>query len=207
METTEASSLNDVHVSKLIQTLGINRNTFYYHFDNKHDVAMYVFRVDLAEQLRACVQPEHLLEVPVSKKRKAESLPFYMHYEIGARLLDHSTFLKSLVRCVMGRPLFYRKIFSPSVPEIRTGFFNLYRNAIEDDIRFTLGERYMPEETFDFLLHMHLNTIYETPLYHLANTQASDKLLDDSNNPFWNYPYETLAAEIQNHSIMRPRHH
>ena len=179
MKTTEASSLNDVHVSKLIQTLGINRNTFYYHFDSKHDVAMYVFRVDLAKQLRTCVQPEHLLETPVSKKRKAESLPFYMHYEIGAR---------------------------PSVSEIRTGFFNLYRNAIEDDIRFTLGERYMPEETFDFLLHMHLNTIYETPLYHLANTQASDKLLDDSNNPFWNYPYETLAAEIQNHSIMRPRH-
>lgn len=48
---TEASSLSGIHISKLVKELGINRNTFYYHFDSKLDVAMYVFRVDLAREL------------------------------------------------------------------------------------------------------------------------------------------------------------
>lgn len=205
IKTTEASSLASVHISKLIKALDINRNTFYYHFDSKHDVAMYVFRTDLANQLRLRVDHDHLLEAPVSRKPRSGNLPFYMHYEIGARLLDHSDFYKALVECVMSRPDFYRKIFSPNEPEIKAAIFDLYRNAIGNDILFTLGERYMPQETFDFLLFMQLNTVYEVPLYHLSNPKASQSLLDDELNPFWNYPHEMLTFELQDHPIRRPR--
>lgn len=103
IKTTEASSLNNVHVSKLVKELKINRNTFYYHFDSKFDVAIYVFRTDLAKALVERVPRDYLIETELPLKPKPKSLPYYMHHEIGARLLDHSEFFKSLVHCVTRR--------------------------------------------------------------------------------------------------------
>lgn len=205
IETTEASSLSNVHVSKLVKELNINRNTFYYHFDNKLDVAMYVFRIDLARELSERIPPNQLLETPVPIKLKAELLPYYMHHEIGARLLDHSEFYKALVYCVTSRPLFYRKLFTVNESEIKIRIFELFRSAVEDDVRFVLGGRYMPRETFDFLVSQQLESLYQIPCYHLANPSASKVLLDDSLNPFWNQPNEALVAELQKYPIRKPR--
>lgn len=205
IKTTEASSLNSVHVSKLVKELGINRNTFYYHFDSKFDVAMCVFRLDLADALSKQIPQNHLLEAPLPLKPKPESLPYYMHREIGARLLDHSDFFKSLVHCVTSRPQFYRKLFSVNEHEIKVRIFELFRPAIENDVRFVLGGRFMPRDTFDFLVSQQLETLYLIPCYHLANPSASRNLLDDTLNPFWNYPYETLMTELQQHPIRKPR--
>ena len=187
---TEASSLSGIHISKLVKELGINRNTFYYHFDSKLDVAMYVFRVDLARELEAA---------------KPELLPYYMHHEIGARLLDHAKFYKSLVRCVKTRPAFYRKLFTAKEPEIKIRVFELFRPAIESDVRFVLGGRYMPRETFDFIVSQQLESLYQMPCYHLANPSASEILLDDALNPFWNQANETLMTELQKYPIRKPR--
>lgn len=205
IETTEASSLSSVHVSKLVKELGINRNTFYYHFDGKYDVAMYVLRHDLAKMLRKNVPESYLLESPVLLKPKSEKLPYYMHREIGARLLDHGAFFKSLVYCVQERSHFYRKLFSPSEQEFKIKVFELFRPAIEEDLRFVLGGRYMPPDTFDYLIAQQLESLYQIPCYHLANPTASKNLLDDSLNPFWNYQSETLMMELQQHPIRKPR--
>lgn len=205
IETTESSSLGNVHVSKLVKELEINRNTFYYHFDSKLDVAIYVFRTDLAKVLTARVPQDYLIETELPLKPRPKSLPYYMHREIGARLLDHSEFFKSLVHCVTSRPQFYRKLFTMNEPEIKTRVFELFRPAIENDVRFVLGGRYMPRETFDFLVSQQLESLYQLPCYHLANPSSSQNLLDDSLNPFWNYSHETLMTELQNHPIKKPR--
>lgn len=205
IKTTESSSLSNVHVSKLVKELKINRNTFYYHFDSKLDVAIYVFRTDLAEALVERVPRDYLIETELPLKPKPKSLPYYMHREIGARLLDHSEFFKSLVHCVTRRPQFYRKLFTTNEPEIKTRVFELFRPAIENDVRFVLGGRYMPRETFDFLVSQQLESLYQLPCYHLANPSSSQNLLDDSLNPFWNYSHETLMTELQNHPIKKPR--
>lgn len=202
---TEASSLDGVHISKLVKELGINRNTFYYHFDSKLDVAVYVFRTDLAKVLTERVPQDYLIETELPLKPRPKSLPYYMHREIGARLLDHSEFFKSLVHCVTSRPQFYRKLFTMNEPEIKTRVFELFRPAIENDVRFVLGGRYMPRETFDFLVSQQLESLYQLPCYHLANPSSSQNLLDDSLNPFWNYSHETLMTELQNHPIKKPR--
>lgn len=205
IETTESSSLGNVHVSKLVKELEINRNTFYYHFDSKLDVAIYIFRTDLAKVLTARVPQDYLIETELPLKPRPKSLPYYMHREIGARLLDHSEFFKSLVHCVTSRPQFYRKLFTMNEPEIKTRVFELFRPAIENDVRFVLGGRYMPRETFDFLVSQQLESLYQLPCYHLANPSSSQNLLDDSLNPFWNYSHETLMTELQNHPIKKPR--
>lgn len=192
-------------MAKLIKQLGINRNTFYYYFKSKYDVAMYVFLNDLARQLRAHVPEDELVYLPKTLEEDRELLPYYMRREIGAHALDIAPFFKALVHAVMGRQGFYDKIFNDKEPEFRAMLDDLYRPAIEDDLRFVLGGRYMPPETFAFLTSTYLANVYLTPSYHLANPSQSEALLDERVNPFWNMPYESLAPALQKHPINRQR--
>lgn len=197
--------LSQVTVKAIVEDCGINRNTFYYHFEGKYDVAMYVFRHDLADELTANVPADRLLEAPLSSEGSPEMLPYYVHFETGARSLDLSDFFKSLVRCVMRRPSFYDKLFNNKEPEFKARINTLYRPAVEDDFKFVLDGRYMPKETFDYLVSRYLDDISFIPSYHLANSAASAQLLDERINPFWNLPYEILPPELQKHPINRLR--
>ena len=137
--TVEAKSLRAVQVSRLIEELGINRNTFYYHFPSKYDVALYVFRTDLAQRLVEEFHDYELVYAPLSKSSDSESLPFYVHREIGARTLDFGDFFKALVRCVLARESFYRKLFDQRESEFRSLVFELYQQAVASDLEFMLG--------------------------------------------------------------------
>ena len=46
------TSLSRVRIADLIDELGINRNTYYYHFSSKLETALWVFRCALDEKLR-----------------------------------------------------------------------------------------------------------------------------------------------------------
>ena len=198
-------SLRTVRVATLIDKLTLNRNTFYYHFANKYEVGLYKFRVDLAHKLLRRFDERDLISAPISATASAETLPYYAHVEIGARTLDFSGFYRALVECVLEDEPFYRKVFTIGEPEFETLFTELYRPAIEADIRFILGGRYLPAPTFDFMATMlagHLSSILRYALAHPGNT---DDLLDDRVNPFWNLPYEALSHGFQMHPVNRLR--
>ena len=46
-DAVRKTSLSRVRIADLIEQLGINRNTYYYHFSSKHETALWVFRCDL----------------------------------------------------------------------------------------------------------------------------------------------------------------
>lgn len=201
----EAGSLRSVQVAKLIKELDINRNTFYYHFPSKYDVALYVFRKDLAEELVRSFPEDDLLFAPIEDDPNAEVLPYYVHREIGARTLDFGDFFKALVRSVLTRPSFYGKLFERRESEFRSLVCELYRPAVKRDLEFVLGGRYLPQSTFDWFCHRYTHLVYETAEYYLKHTRDAEAMLDDSVNPFWNMPYEALVYELQMHSVPRPR--
>lgn len=58
MRTTPFAKLR---VSDLIKELGLNRNTFYYHFSGKGDLALFAFREDLDRRLRTIAPERELL--------------------------------------------------------------------------------------------------------------------------------------------------
>ena len=204
-DMVKGDSLRKVRVAALIEKLDINRNTFYYHFANKYEVALYKFRTDLAQVLVRRFDERELLYAPTSDDPSAEKLPFYTHVEIGAHTLDFSGFYRALVLCVRTDEAFYRKVFTPNEPEFNTLFLELYAPAIRADIRFILGGRYLPDATFDFmstLLTEHLTNILR---YALSHPKELDDLLDDRVNPFWNLSYEALAHGFQTHPVNRLR--
>ena len=199
------SSLRKVRVALLIDDLGINRNTFYYHFANKYEVALYKYRIDIAEKLFERFSESELLYALVSQDPSAEKLPYYTHIEIGAHTLDFSDFYRALIACVRCDEAFYRKVFTAGEPEFLTLFAELYSPAVEADIRFALGGRYLPEATFNFmssLLTEHLTNVLQ---YVLSHASEVDDLLDDRMNPFWNLPYEALTYGLQTHPVNRLR--
>ena len=201
----EADSLRSVQIAKLIKELGINRNTFYYHFPSKYDVALFVFRTDLAQALAEAFPEGELVFSPLDDNPASEQLPFYVHREIGARTLDFGEFFKTLVRCVLARPQFYGKLFERRESEFRSLVYELYRPAVSGDLRFVLGGRYLPPSTFEFFCHKYTNLVYETAEYYLKHTRDAEAMLNDSVNPFWNMPYESLVYSLQMHAIRRPR--
>ncbi len=202
--TVEAASPRAVQVAKLIKELGINRNTFYYHFPSKYDVALYVFRCDLAPELVSAFPESELVSVPIGNGDDTP-LPFYVHREIGARTLDFGEFFKCLVRCVMKRPQFYGKLFDASDTEFRALVDGLSRPAVADDLHFALGGRYLPQCTFELFLHRYTAIIYDTATYFLKHSLEVADMLDDAVNPFWNMPHESLVHELQLHTVARPR--
>ena len=201
----ENGSLRAVQVAKLIKALGINRNTFYYHFPSKYDVALYVFRRDLALELKRSFPENELVAAPLDDDPESEALPFYVHREIGAHTLDFGDFFKALVRCVLMRPAFYGKLFESREFEFQSLVCELYRPAVKKDLEFVLGGRYLPPSTFDWFCHKYTCLVYETAEYYLKHSRDAEAMLDDSVNPFWNMPYEALVYELQMHSIPRPR--
>lgn len=204
--TAERESMRAVHVAKLIKELGINRNTFYYYFGSKYDVALYVFRQDLARTLYAEIPEDEVICLSVAPgKPDDEELPYYMRREIGAHSLDLGDFYKALVHCVMGRRDFYTRLFDPREAEFKVLVDDLYRPVVRDDLRYILGGRYMPDETFDYLTAIYLGKVYLTAQYHLMHSSQSEALLDDRVDPFWNMPYEALVTSLQRHPINRIR--
>ena len=201
----EAGSLRSVQVAKLIKGLGVNRNTFYYHFPSKYDVALYVFRTDLADVLSGAFPETELVCAPVDGNPGSEQLPFYVHREIGARTLDFGDFFKALVSCVLGRAQFYGKLFDRRESEFRALVHELYRPAVESDLRFVLGGRYLPTSTFDYFCHSYTRLVYDTAEYYLRHTRDAQAMLSDAVNPFWNMPYEALTYCLQMHTVRRPR--
>ena len=201
----ESESLRSVQVAKLIKELKINRNTFYYHFPSKYDVAFYVFRQDLAGELAQTFPKSELLYAPIGTGFEEENLPFYVHREIGARTLDFGDFFKALVRCVLARPSFYGKVFERRESEFRSFVYQLYRPAVEKDLDFELGGRYLPPSTLEWFRDMYTHLIYDTAEYFLKHSRDAKSMLDDAINPFWNMPYEALVHELQVHPVNRMR--
>ena len=204
-DMVRSDSLRKVRVATLIDKLGINRNTFYYHFANKYEVALYKFRVDLAFVLASRIDERDLISAPINATAQTEMLPYYTHVEIGARTLDFSAFYRALVECVLKDEPFYHKVFTVGEPEFETLFSELYRPAIEADIRFILGGRYLPAPTFDFMATMLVGHLSSILRYALAHPGDTDNLLDDRVNPFWNMPYEALTHGFQMHPVNRLR--
>lgn len=196
------SSLSQARIADLIGDLGINRNTFYYHFNSKYDIALWILRVHLAQELRRSLPEKHLVCNPTQDELR-ESLPYYVHIEVGARTLDGAPFFKALALCVLSDSDFYRKLFAPQEIDFRQQVVRLWRPAFYNDIEFILDKRYMPETTKRLLADTCANTMVAAVGYLLANVQDAESLLDETMNPFWNLLHESLHNAIQVHPINR----
>ncbi len=203
IDEVERSSLSQVRIANIIEKLSLNRNTFYYHYSSKFEVALWVLQRNLDEYLRAAFSEHELvLMPPAAKSSSHQPIAYYAHVETGARTLDCSKFLKTFVCCTLNKKQFFRKLFAPQELEFRQCLVNLYVPAIENDILFILDGRYMPDETRHMLALMGSRYLISTVGFCLESSEP-EVLLDDKSNPFWNILHESLYTAIQSHPINR----
>lgn len=203
-ESVRKTSLSQTRVADLISELGVNRNTFYYHFGSKYDVAMWIFRTSLAAKLRHDFPESQLVSASFSSTGAGkDSLPYYVHKETGARTLDTSGYYKALVATVLEDPDFYRKLFTPREHEFIQQVAGTLIPAFKDDIDFILDGRYMPDETKALLADPCAHQAISLVEFFLVNRGSTQTLLDEHMNPFWNIIQESLYTAIQEHPINR----
>ncbi len=203
-ESVRRTSLSQTRIADLITELGINRNTFYYHFGSKYDVAMWIFRTSLAAKLRHDFPESQLVSAPFSTTGAGkEPLPYYVHKETGARTLDASGYYKILVATVLEDPDFYRKLFTPHEFEFIEHVVETLIPAFRDDIDFILDGRYMPDETKQLLSDLSARRTVSLLGFFLSHRGSTQTLLDEHMNPFWNITQESLYNAIQEHPINR----
>lgn len=202
VDAVRETSLSRVRIADLIDELGINRNTYYYHFSSKLETALWVFRCALDEKLRAALPPDQLITAPFSK-RISQSLALYSHVEIGARTLDASLFTRALLECAATDTEFYRKLFTLMEPEFLAAVEQLYYPLVEADVKFILDGRYMPPETLQMVTTLSVRQILSSAEFFLQHPGIQNELLDARMNPFGNALQESLFEIIQAHPINR----
>lgn len=194
--------LSKLRIADLINELNINRNTFYYYFSGKDEIAFYAFRSDLDRRLRA-ILPESELVTVGPEGDPFEGLAYYARTELGARNLDHSAFIHCLMECAVNDRALYRNLFTLYEHSFMNIVRAYWRYAVRTDIDLILDGRYMADEVKDMLVGFASNSIIGAVTWALDNTDKTDIVLDERYNPFENIILESIRNAIQKHPLTR----
>lgn len=94
-EMMASSTLERISVSLITEKCGLNRNTFYYHFQDKYNVLEWIFKTELLPVLEPFMSAEHWVEgVAVLCKQLREEKKFYTN----AMRSEDSRGLRELLR-------------------------------------------------------------------------------------------------------------
>ena len=197
MRTTPFAKLR---VSDLIKELGLNRNTFYYHFSGKGDLALFAFREDLDRRLRT-IAPERELLTQGPGDDPFAGLAFYASVETGAHTLEHGAFVRCLLGCIRDDTLLYRNLLTDRGQELACSLRALWNFALLRDIDFILAGRYMDDRVKTLLAHQEAIGLIGLARYATNHPDVVDALIDDRINPFCNYAMESIHNAIQKHPL------
>ena len=208
---TEGKPPEKISVSDIIARAGKNRKTFYYHFGDKEQLVVWLFRYDLACGLLDKF-PENLLvwEENSSESTLAE-FPFYARKVEDSGRIYNAPFFAALSYSLERRRTYYRRMFSTRGPGTLDFYLHqLFFPVIREDILFLIDrgvdeqaplvrqavrERLTGNAGVDFLAEFYtgafLSRFVERLNYTSARRTARDIL------PFENVVHDSLAALIR----------
>jgi len=154
---------------------GINKNTFYYHFEDKSDLIRSIFRVDLGSILHENFDKKDLV-YPEDQNDKYSELPFYINARNPEACLDCSPFFVCLSDYLLENVAYYSNIFCSEKPDgLKFYFHNLYLGEMRKDILYALGNWHLPEADIDFLAQYFTSASFDFYFSSIPNKQKSYK--------------------------------
>lgn len=190
-------SLSKLRIAELIGNLGINRNTFYYYYGSKLDVAFWIFRWDLSRSLEHELPSGLLVYSDCElKDGSVERLAYWTHVETGARTLDGTKFFHSLVHCLHDNAAYYRKVFNANEEEFIDWLCGLWSAAAKKDIDFVLSGRPMNEPVRNYLARSYASQIIVQAIACLR-PEFGDILEEPEKYAYWNSTVEGIRASIE----------
>lgn len=200
---TEHEAPEKISVSDIVAASGKNRKTFYYHFTDKNNLIAWLFRYDLGVLLRKRFREDQLVfQQDTTGKDPLARHPYYVFVKKGVRSLDHAAFFETFAECLEGRRSYYAKVLADnSRYSLREYLYQLYVPALENDVRFILSNRYLRDESVQFLAEF-----YTDAFLSYLTRQAMDlrkPTIGEGVGPFVNLIHTSLENEIKEQQLRR----
>ena len=201
VELCDEMPLRKVSISDIVERTGKNRKTFYYHFENKDRLIIWIFRYDMGQCLKQHFSESVLLydddpEDPTSR------FPYYITQKSGVRSLDHAEFFQCFAEVLEGRRNFYRQALVDNGPySLRNYLYALYLEAMKRDIDIILSNRYLPKDNIDFLAEFYTCAFL---YYYIRRCDARGvESIGGQAGPFANIIHSSLENEIKEAQMRR----
>ncbi len=136
-ELAEAMPLDRITVNMVVDQLGKHRKTFYYHFSDKSQLVVWLFRYELACKLEKTFESGQLV-YEASDDRYA-AFPYYVRNVDEDGRIYNALFFDAAYSCFERRRAYYRNVLSSLGPgTLEHYLLELYRPALTDDIRYLI---------------------------------------------------------------------
>ncbi len=128
-----------ITVSMVTDAIGKHRKTFYYHFQSKEQLIIWLFRYDLACALEERFPPEKLVYEPPADDSICGDFPFYVRNVQESGRIYNTPFFSMLATVLEKRRSYYRFIFSMRGPGTLDYYLHqLYQPVIREDVEMIL---------------------------------------------------------------------
>ncbi len=149
-ELAETQPIDRITVGMVADRIGKHRKTFYYHFSDKSELVIWLFRYDLAQGITALFDGDELVYEPADAEGSYPQLPFYVRGYRGGGRLYNAPFFDTMSRSLELRRAYYRNVLScRGAGSLEAYLYRLYQPQIIEDIRFLLGKRLEREGLLD----------------------------------------------------------
>ena len=200
-----------ITVNMIAEQAGKHRKTFYYHFGDKEQLVVWLFRYDLACGLLDKFPEDLLVWETGSPESTLATFPFYARKIEDSGRIYNAPFFAALSYSLERRRTYYRRMFSTRgpgtldfylhqlfFPVIREDILFLIDRGVEEQaplVRQAVRERLTGNAGVDFLAEFYtgafLSRFVERLNYTSARRTARDIL------PFENVVHDSLAALIR----------
>lgn len=195
--------LTKISVSDIVSKVGINRKTFYYHFSDKSDLLIWLFRHDMASTLKQCCAEEDL--VYTNTGDELDAFPYYVFIKEGVRSLDGFPFVRALVSTFEGRRNLYTQALADnSAAGLPAYLRELYTPALYRDTEYILSNRFLENDQQYFLAQYQLEALLA---YISLKLSQQEEHIIESFGPFGNIVHASIADAIARHQQQRAANH
>ena len=198
---TETKPPEKISVSDIIVSAQKNRKTFYYHFGDKSQLVIWIFRHDLAKRLKRRFEPAQLV-YETDTNSPCKDLPYYVVVKRGVRSLEGSQFFHELAACLEARRLYSARILALSDQGNLSDYLHhLYIPVIRSDIEFILSNRRLKRESVEFLAESYGGGFVSFMIRRCRDMSIS-RILTGS-EPFSNILHSSIEHEIKEQQFQR----
>ncbi|MEG2934105.1 MAG: hypothetical protein RR842_11030 [Gordonibacter sp.] len=205
-----SAPVDKITVGMVAELTGKHRKTFYYHFTDKREVIVWLFRYDLSCGLMERFDEAELVFEEDAGAGTYPALPFYVrNLQQGGRMYN-APFFDEVSRSLERRRAYYRNVLSHhSQGSLEDYLYRLYQPEIKRDIGLLIECRLEGEDLIDqadelklltggagvdFLAEMFTGTFIQRIVKRLIDEPAQRSL--DEVRPFENIVHDSLALLI-----------
>ncbi len=200
------NSYQNVTIQLITKEADLSRKTFYYHFINKADLVMYIFRTGLAEELHDTFDESELICDTGIEDDRYRTYPFFTNNSISER--DKGAFFFAFSNYIKKNDAYYRKIYQgEDWNYFETYLIEIYKPQLTKAIHefFDECDVVPPEEDVEYLAayYAHATVLWVLKRHVTKQRHFSDETKHRLENLFYDNIYNTV--QIQSKRLLEQR--